>query len=248
MARNKKHEEHGNHERWVISYADMVTLLFALFVVLYAMGVVEMEKLKQLKQSIQFAFHIEGEGKTQKEGLYDAGTGPLKDAIELLNSQDAEMEEFISEILPAEFEKVTGNSIDIIQTDDTITVRANLSSFFAPRETLPMRPKVALWFNQLVKSSINFTSDIRIRIEAPDVVVGRDENNRAVRSSSVCLGRLEYLRRLMTQMPKIWGDSINLEFNTRSWKSAAGGRSWEDDAQLILAFANSAKGQAGPPR
>ena len=36
MARKHKHEEHQNHERWVISYADLVTLLFALFVVLYA--------------------------------------------------------------------------------------------------------------------------------------------------------------------------------------------------------------------
>ena len=55
MAKKHKHEEHVNHERWVISFADMMTLLFALFVVLYAMGVQDLEKLRQLKQSIQFA-------------------------------------------------------------------------------------------------------------------------------------------------------------------------------------------------
>ena len=46
MSKKHKHEEHVNHERWVISFADMMTLLFALFVVLYAMGVQDLEKLK----------------------------------------------------------------------------------------------------------------------------------------------------------------------------------------------------------
>jgi chemotaxis protein MotB len=36
MARRKKHTTHANHERWIVSYADFVTLLFAFFVVLFA--------------------------------------------------------------------------------------------------------------------------------------------------------------------------------------------------------------------
>ena len=35
MGRKAKHEEHENDERWLVSYADFITLLFAFFVVMY---------------------------------------------------------------------------------------------------------------------------------------------------------------------------------------------------------------------
>jgi chemotaxis protein MotB len=47
-----------NHERWIIAYADMVTLLFALFVVLYATGDANPQKLQTVRVSIEQAFSI----------------------------------------------------------------------------------------------------------------------------------------------------------------------------------------------
>jgi chemotaxis protein MotB len=41
MARKKKHGEHVNHERWLVSYADFITLLFAFFVVMFAVSPVD---------------------------------------------------------------------------------------------------------------------------------------------------------------------------------------------------------------
>ena len=40
MARKKKHEDHVNHEAWAIPYGDLVTLLFALFTVMYALSLI----------------------------------------------------------------------------------------------------------------------------------------------------------------------------------------------------------------
>jgi len=56
--RPKKHveEEHENHERWLVSYADMLTLLFALFVVLYAMSQVDVTKFNAFSQGLQEGF------------------------------------------------------------------------------------------------------------------------------------------------------------------------------------------------
>ena len=56
MARKKKHPEHVNHERWLVSYADMVTLLLVTFVVLYAMSQVDKAKFAQLASGLSDAF------------------------------------------------------------------------------------------------------------------------------------------------------------------------------------------------
>lgn len=48
--------EHVNHERWVISFADFMTLLFALFVVLYATSQADMKKLRKVSASMGRAF------------------------------------------------------------------------------------------------------------------------------------------------------------------------------------------------
>lgn len=52
----KKHPEHVNHERWLISYADFITLLFAFFVVLFAAGQSDKKKQSQLAAAMQTAF------------------------------------------------------------------------------------------------------------------------------------------------------------------------------------------------
>ena len=56
MARKKRVEEHENHERWLVSYADFITLLFAFFVVMYSISSVNEGKYRVLSDSIVAAF------------------------------------------------------------------------------------------------------------------------------------------------------------------------------------------------
>ena len=56
MPRKKKPEEHVNHERWMVSYADFITLLFAFFVMMYSISVVNTGKFKVLSESLTAAF------------------------------------------------------------------------------------------------------------------------------------------------------------------------------------------------
>lgn len=56
MARKKQPEEPVNHERWLVSYADFITLLFAFFVVMYSMSSVNEGKYRVLSDSMVAAF------------------------------------------------------------------------------------------------------------------------------------------------------------------------------------------------
>src|SRR3954454_17746242 len=59
-AHGKKHaahdEEHENHERWLVSYADMMTLLMVLFIVMFAISQVDQRKFAQLKTGLAVGF------------------------------------------------------------------------------------------------------------------------------------------------------------------------------------------------
>ncbi len=74
MSRRKRHPEHVNHERWLVSYADFITLLFAFFVVMYASSQVDKRKVGRLALSIQVAF--------QELGIFDTSSTaiPLDDS------------------------------------------------------------------------------------------------------------------------------------------------------------------------
>lgn len=66
MIRRKRARAHTNHERWLVSYADFITLLFAFFVVLYASAQVDQRKVGKLALAIQVAF--------QELGVFPAST------------------------------------------------------------------------------------------------------------------------------------------------------------------------------
>lgn len=61
MARKKKEAGHENHERWLVSYADFITLLFAFFVVMFASSQTDKSRAKQISEAVEKAL---ADGKT----------------------------------------------------------------------------------------------------------------------------------------------------------------------------------------
>ncbi len=81
MSKRKKHEEHeehSNHERWLVSYADMMTLLMVLFIVLFAISQVDQKKFNQLREGMAAGF---GQQPSPFQGdrsvLSEAGIAPM---------------------------------------------------------------------------------------------------------------------------------------------------------------------------
>jgi chemotaxis protein MotB len=79
---DEEHEEHVNHEAWVIPYADMLTLLMGLFLVLWSMSTTDLEKLNQLRESLAEGFGVDSGSASPSvldggaEGLLDGAAGP----------------------------------------------------------------------------------------------------------------------------------------------------------------------------
>ncbi|TXR55077.1 OmpA/MotB family protein [Quadrisphaera setariae] len=67
-------EEHENHERWAVSYADMMTVLMALFLVLFAMSSIDVKKFEELRTSLAQGFGNEALPQTGGSGINDGST------------------------------------------------------------------------------------------------------------------------------------------------------------------------------
>jgi chemotaxis protein MotB len=76
--RHEEHEEHVNHERWLITYADMITLLMVLFIVLFAIGQTDLKKFAQLRDSLNNT--LGGKGGSP---VFEGGAGPMTGALNI---------------------------------------------------------------------------------------------------------------------------------------------------------------------
>lgn len=97
--RSKKEEEHeGGDERWLVSYADMITVLMALFIVLYAMSQVDQNKYAELRNGLASTFGHDVSSSAPKPVLSDTGNSTMAFAQASLNPQ--------SSTTPAEQKKI----------------------------------------------------------------------------------------------------------------------------------------------
>lgn len=226
------------HDLWVVPYADLMTLLFALFVVLYAIGEVRLQKLHELRRSLSAALRL-GTGGAAEPGEHALGPlatgGELLDGFELITAQAGPMRQFLLDTLPAEFREVTGRSLEIVLTDDTVAFEAPLSAFYARGEDLP-RPEVRRWLVGLFENAVDFASTVRVRIEAPDVQVGRDPSGQALRSEVPCERRLAALRGVLRRIPQVEARQVTTEF--RVLPPILDAAAWEDGARIVFAFSN----------
>ena len=107
-ARRRKHvaheEAHENHERWLITYADMITLLMVLFIVLYAIGQTDLKKFEELKAGLNDGFGagsadaIDNITAAGGDGVLNGSASP----VELEAVQALEREEAAAELAQAE--------------------------------------------------------------------------------------------------------------------------------------------------
>lgn len=137
MARKKYEEDAENHERWLVSYADFITLLFAFFVVMYALSSVNEGKYRVLSNSLLSAF-----GRTPVAPLIKSDTrsvipllprprsNPIHDS-EALRRERTHLTGVARDILKVLAPLVEQGKVRVTQTTRGVSVEINASVLFA---------------------------------------------------------------------------------------------------------------------
>jgi len=118
-ARRHKEEEHENEERWLLTYSDLITLLMAFFVIMYALSRVDADKFKKLAVTLSSAFHNPMTSPVDMPGVGGRdGTDPTLDEK---GDPQAKPEK-------TELEKLAGQLQDLIKLEgleNSVTVTTN---------------------------------------------------------------------------------------------------------------------------
>jgi chemotaxis protein MotB len=168
-ATRRNHEVHAGRERWLVSYADFITLLFAFFVVMYALSSVNEGKYRVLTQSLNQAFGSENKEKAN-EGIMLVTPPNLKahnDAVRLRTENAAKRREKKMRELATALQSVLApldsqGPLHIAQTAKGIVIEIGASALFAPAEA-KLEPQAVQILN--AAADVLAASDHAIRIE-----------------------------------------------------------------------------------
>jgi len=167
MSRRKKLEEHENHDRWLVSYADFITLLFAFFVVMYSMSSVNEGKYRILSDSMTAAFNPTARLLTPIQVGELVRSAPAAFPLILDLPRPITIAPIISPIenprveLPEDPEQANGNSLTLENAGSQIDsiaadVQENFESLIDSEQIIVR--KSPLWLEVEVKSNILFGS------------------------------------------------------------------------------------------
>jgi chemotaxis protein MotB len=176
MARRRREEEHENHERWLVSYADFITLLFAFFVVMYAISSVNEGKYKVLSNALTNAFKNPtgqpgGQPMAVLQGAPPIPPRPIARPDRLPDPRKAEekkveqrqkMKNIAGDIMAALQPLVAQGKVRLLETSRGVTIEINDSILFQPGQSRLQTESISA---MLAIASVLAASDFPITVE-----------------------------------------------------------------------------------
>ncbi|GAB3537541.1 flagellar motor protein MotD [Noviherbaspirillum agri] len=140
MARKRYEEEEDNHERWLVSYADFITLLFAFFVVMYALSSINEGKYRVLSNALMNAFgkapvapiRLEAPPVVPPLAQVPRITPAAQRNAEALRREKDRLTRVARDILAVMAPLVEQGKVRVTQTSRGVNVEINASVLFAP--------------------------------------------------------------------------------------------------------------------
>ena len=187
MGRKKKPEEHVNHERWMVSYADFITLLFAFFVMMYSISIVNTGKFKVLSESLTAAFTdparslepiqvgdlVRAPAEMQDHSFADPQPKPIRpvemrqmaklvdvDPV-LLDKASKQLDEIQERVETAMAEMIDQGAITVQRSEYWIEIEMNSSVLFESGSSI-LYPRVVPILTQLGRVMIDFPNHVHV--------------------------------------------------------------------------------------
>jgi len=175
MARRKHEEEHDNHERWLVSYADFITLLFAFFVVMYALSTVNEGKYRILSESMTSAFrNVQVNASSPLLPTVAPPIAVIEKKTPLPKVEDGvkqkqrdNMRNIAKDILEVMKPLIEQGKVRVIETSRGVSIEINDSILFSPGQALLQPP--------LVKA-MRAIADVLVPTDFPITIEGHTDN------------------------------------------------------------------------
>ena len=174
MARRPREEERDNHERWLVSYADFITLLFAFFVVMYALSSVNEGKYRVLSNSMVSAFRsvpVNSAGQTPMVIPTPASvpkTSLASKAHEAVKQKQRDkMRNVAKALLEVMAPLVEQGKVRILETSRGVSIEINDSILFSPGQAV-LQPQLA--------KAMQSVAEVLVAADFPITIEGHTDN------------------------------------------------------------------------
>ena len=141
MARKKREEDKDNHERWLVSYADFITLLFAFFVVMYAISSVNEQTFREMAKSVGTAFGMKNlpsftihDNRTVSAAPPVVMRSPRKGNQSEIRKEREKMKAIGRDLMQILAPFINEGKIKVVQSARGVSVEISASVLFAPAD------------------------------------------------------------------------------------------------------------------
>lgn len=151
---------HANSERWLLTYSDLITLLLAFFIIMYAMSKTDVAKYQQLSASLSKAFNVVDTGGANDKGLLPPASDKILPAV-IPMPEEKLLSKLKTKIEGEAKEAGLSGKVEVSVTERGLVISINNAAFFDPGEAT-IKPSIMPVFSRMMTALARMPNHIRI--------------------------------------------------------------------------------------
>lgn len=166
MIRRRREEEHqgkSSHERWLVSYADFITLLFGFFVVMYSVSQVSEQKYRVLSETLSSVFQTDGRRPVDRAPTNEANPLDNQGSVSGLSPQVnlVDTEVLARDLQEALIHLVQPGQVRILATEEWVQIELNANVLF-DSASAELKPEAGVLFREIAARLAPFDNEIEV--------------------------------------------------------------------------------------